>query len=69
MVVSVLRRFGITPREALYIGDSEVDVETAVNTGMDCVCVSWGFRPRDFLETLHPFAIIDRPEDLLPLLD
>ena len=65
MVVSVLRRFGITPREALYVGDSEVDVETAVNTGMDCVCVSWGFRPRDFLETLHPSAIIDRPEDLL----
>ena len=69
MVLSVLDRFGVTPREALYLGDSEVDVETSVNCGMDCVCVSWGFRPRDFLESLHPFAIIDHPKELLSLLD
>ena len=69
MVLSVLDRFGVTPREALYLGDSEVDVETSVNCGMDCVCVSWGFRPRDFLESLHPLAIIDHPQELLSLLD
>lgn len=69
MVLSVLDRFGVTPREALYLGDSEVDVEASVNCGMDCVCVSWGFRPRDFLETLHPLAIIDHPQELLSLLD
>lgn len=69
MVFAVLDRFGVTVKEALYIGDSEVDVETAVNCGMDCVCVSWGFRPRDLLESLHPLAIIDRPEELLPILE
>lgn len=68
MVLSVLDRFEIAPEEAIYIGDTEIDIETAVNCKMNCVCVSWGFRPRDFLESLHPFAIIDRPQELLPLL-
>ena len=68
MVLAVLSRFGLTPSQALYVGDSEVDVETALNTGMDCVCVSWGFRSRAFLETLRPAAIIDSPEDLTRLL-
>ena len=68
MVNVVLQDFGITPDEALYIGDTEIDVETALNTGMKCVCVSWGFRPVDFLQSLHPFAIIDRPGQLLDYL-
>jgi phosphoglycolate phosphatase len=68
MVDAVLRDFGIAPQEALYIGDTEIDVQTAENTGMPCVCVSWGFRSVDFLQSLHPFAIIDRPGDLLSLL-
>ena len=59
---------GLEPCECLYVGDSEVDVETAANCGMDCVCVSWGFRPADFLRSLGPLAVIDRPEDLLALL-
>lgn len=68
MVESVLKDFGIAPEEALYIGDTEIDVQTAENTGMPCVCVSWGFRPVDFLESLKPFAIIDTPMQLLDLL-
>ena len=68
MLDTVLRDFGIAPEEALYIGDTEIDVETADASGMPCVCVSWGFRPVEFLETLHPFAIIDTPAELLRLL-
>ena len=68
MVEAVLDSFGLAPDQALYIGDSEVDVETAANCGMDCVCVSWGFRPADFLRSLGPLAVIDRPEDLLALV-
>lgn len=68
MVETVLKDFGIAPQEALYIGDTEIDVQTAENTGMPCVCVSWGFRPVDFLESLKPFAIIDSPMQLLDLL-
>lgn len=67
MVISVLERFRLSPREALYVGDSEVDYETAVNSRMDCVSVSWGFRDRDYLEALHPLMVIDRPDELLSL--
>lgn len=39
-----------TERErAVYIGDSDVDLMTAQNAGMDCILVSWGFRSREFL--------------------
>ena len=68
MVEAVLKDFGIAAEEALYIGDTEIDVQTAENTGMPCVCVSWGFRPVDFLESLGSFAIIDSPMQLLDLL-
>ena len=68
MVEAVLKDFGIAAEEALYIGDTEIDVQTEENTGMPCVCVSWGFRPVDFLESLGPFAIIDSPMQLLDLL-
>ena len=68
MVNAVLQDFGIAPEEALYIGDTEIDIETAANTGMPCVYVSWGFRPVEFLQSLHPMAIIDKPMELLTLL-
>lgn len=68
MVLSVLHQFGISPLDALYIGDSEIDIVTAQNAGMDCVSVTWGFRSRAYLESLRPFAIIDEPGQLLDLL-
>ncbi|MCD7731541.1 MAG: HAD-IA family hydrolase [Oscillospiraceae bacterium] len=49
-VNEVLHRLGVPKNEAVYIGDSDVDVETAKNAGMDCISVEWGFRNRDFLE-------------------
>lgn len=68
MTVATLRALGVRADEALYLGDSEIDVAAAGSAGMDCVCVSWGFRPRAFLQTLSPLAIIDRPDELLSLL-
>lgn len=64
-VIAALRALGSEREEALYVGDSEVDLATARNAGIPCVCVSWGFRDRGFLETLRPDALIDRPEELL----
>lgn len=48
-VFEVLAKAGVLPSEALYIGDSEVDIITAKNAGTDMICVTWGFRDRDFL--------------------
>ena len=48
-VFEVLDKTGFVPAEAVYIGDSEVDVQTAENAGMDMITVTWGFRDKDFL--------------------
>lgn len=53
---------------ALYIGDSEVDSQTAQNAGLDCVLVSWGFRTKYFLNTLPALAVIDKPMQLIAFL-
>lgn len=51
--------------DAVYVGDSEVDVETAKNAGMSCIGVSWGFRGRRLLEEAGADWVIDSPEELL----
>lgn len=48
-VLEVLECLGVPRAQALYIGDSEVDIETARNAEMDCVLVDWGFRDRETL--------------------
>lgn len=64
-VMSALKALGSTPEKAVYVGDSEVDYATAVNSGLDCVLVSWGFRDRKLLESFKPQLIADQPEDVL----
>lgn len=49
MLLRILDTLHLTPADAVYIGDSEVDVETAKNAGMPCISVTWGFRTKDFL--------------------
>ncbi len=52
----------------VYVGDSEVDAETAKNSGLDLIAVSWGFRDREILHTLGDFPIADTAEELCRLL-
>ena len=56
-VNEVLRLLAISREEAVYIGDSEVDIETARNAGMTGVIVTWGFRDEDYLLSLKPDAL------------
>ncbi|MGL4852819.1 MAG: HAD family hydrolase [Phocaeicola sp.] len=56
---------GVTIEEALYVGDSNVDMETAQNAGVEAVGVAWGFRPRAELEAYKPLAVIDSAEELM----
>ena len=65
----VLDSLGVSPDQACYIGDSPVDIETAVNAGADCLCVSWGFRSREELERAGAGRIADSPGELAALLE
>lgn len=64
----LLVQLDLTPREAILMGDSEIDMETAVNTGCFPLGVSWGFRSRETLEKAGAARIIGRPEELLEML-
>ncbi len=48
--LSIFDRFGVEKEEVLYIGDSEVDVESAENVGVDMIAVDWGFRDTETLK-------------------
>lgn len=54
---------------ALFIGDSETDVQTAKNAGLTCVGVTWGFRTREVLLNEGADYIIDAPNELLKILN
>ncbi len=56
MLVRPLRpcQIGADPQDAVHIGDSEVDVATAHNSGMPCISVTWGFRDKETLQLQVP---------------
>ena len=58
----IMSHFRISASRTLYVGDSDVDLRTAQNAGVDCAWVSWGFRRREELENLaipHAFDNAD----------
>lgn len=60
MVEEALRNLGVDKKDAVYIGDSEVDLMTAANSGTDVIMVGWGFREEQFiLSQGAPFVIHD----------
>jgi phosphoglycolate phosphatase len=64
-VYAALRSLGVGKDEAVYVGDSDVDIETAANAGLPCVSVLWGFRDRDFLIQHGAKTFISAPSELL----
>ncbi len=62
--LAALKALNVSAGEALFVGDSEVDIETARNAGMPCVSVTWGFKDRDFLLAHGAETLIDRPLEL-----
>ena len=64
-VFEALRQLGVAKEKAVYVGDSDVDLQTAHNSGLPCISVLWGFRNRDFLLAHGATTFISRPEKLL----
>ena len=63
-VYIVLDELGSTSETSIYVGDSEVDIQTAKNSGMDCISVSWGFKTKEFLKQNGASVIIDTPLEI-----
>jgi len=56
--------FHAKPSECLYFGDTNTDMRTGINAGMDTTAVTWGFRERAELEAFHPRYIINHPSEI-----
>ena len=64
-VLEALRRLGADKDGAVYVGDSEVDIATARNSGLPCISVLWGFRHREFLTGNGAETFAERPEEII----
>lgn len=64
IVNDILQQTGIEKARTLYVGDSGVDMQTARNSGLTSIGVTWGFRPRQELEANGAHYIVDKPEQI-----
>lgn len=69
LVNFVLKELNCPKEKTVYIGDSEVDIATAQNAGLDAVIVDWGFRDTAFLKKQGAKTIASSPEEILALLE
>lgn len=63
-VISVLTEFNFAPEDAVYVGDSDVDIMTAKNSHMPCISVTWGFRDEKFLLKSGATILINAPSEI-----
>lgn len=63
-VISVLKEFNFASEDAVYVGDSDVDIMTAKNSKMPCISVTWGFRDEKFLLENGATILINAPSEI-----
>lgn len=68
-VIAALNELRSERSEAVYIGDSEVDLQTARNSGLPCIVVLWGFRDKDLLIENGATTFADSPNDVITVLE
>ena len=66
---SVMNELSATVEKTVYVGDSDVDIQTAKNAGVACICVTWGFRDKDFLKKEGGKIFVDTPAEILRYVD
>lgn len=67
-VYEVLHTLNVSKEDSIYIGDSDVDVQTAKNAQIDCIAVGWGFRSIPFLKEQGAEVIVCKTEELISIL-
>ena len=67
-LLEAMRLLEADRKECVYIGDTEVDLQTAENAGLNCICVAWGFRSIEELQAAGADAIVGNAEELEELI-
>lgn len=65
MVDIAISELNTTAEMSVYIGDTNIDYETARNSELDCILVTWGFRDTEFLKQFKAEYMVDTPEKIL----
>lgn len=68
LLYEALANLRVEKEEALYIGDSEVDIQAAANAGIACISVAWGFKEKSFLQEEGARVIVSAPAEILAYL-
>lgn len=68
IVHEILLSAGVKKEDVLYVGDSDVDMQTAQNAGVRVCAVTWGFRSRELLEGYRPDFITGNPADIAAMI-
>lgn len=69
IVKAALAEMGSSECDAVYVGDSNVDLETAINSKLPCICVSWGYRSREELFQYGATTVVDTVDELFKTIE
>lgn len=69
MVRNLMAELGAVPERTVYVGDSDVDLQTAANAGLACVAVTWGFRNEAFLRAHGAALLAHTPAEILKFVE
>lgn len=67
-LLTIMKQLGVAAGDTVYIGDSDVDVMTADNAGVDMIAVTWGFRSEEMLRAAGAYRFATDPEELISLI-
>ena len=68
MLLQAMNLMEATDTNTIYVGDSDVDIQTAHNATLPCISITWGFRDKDFLIQHGATAIAETPAQLLKMI-
>ena len=68
IVFDILQKANLSKENVLYVGDSGVDMQTAINAGVDAVGVTWGFRSKEVLMEHGATYIVDKPQEIVSIV-
>lgn len=66
--IEIISKMKLENEEVLYVGDSNIDCDTAKNSNLKMVAVTWGFRKKEELEIESPEYIVDKPNEIIDLI-
>lgn len=68
-VLKAIKEVNSTVERTIYVGDSEVDIQTAKNANVPCISVLWGFKDKEFLEANGGYIFAKVPEDIIKIIE